>query len=73
MSSNIHALDEDDKASERPSKRVRVEADGATSRPLNAPTIGEDSSEDEQEEETVGKPETTRASDLYLDTVRTCH
>ena len=61
MSSATHTLDDTEKNIERPAKRARVDADA------NEMKL----SDNEEDEDTtpVARPGTTRASDLYLDTV----
>lgn len=61
MSSATHTLDDIEKNSERPTKRARVDAE--------ANEMNLSDSEEDEDTTPVARPATTRASDLYLDTV----
>ena len=69
MSSSTHALDEAEKALERPAKRARIDHTDETS---NAYEMRSADGEEDEDATPTTQPRATRASDLYLDTVSNC-
>lgn len=70
MSTGTHALDEAEKASERPAKRARVDHTDETSN--DAYEMRSADGEEDEDVTSTTQPRATRASDLYLDTVSNC-